>query len=210
MTNVIPACFIAILMAYANIAAAQKFRCTYSHLSDTFNYSLVCDKGINENGDEYIPRIHVSIIRKSDKKLVQKITSYNSDPLGDLRFFRTSRSYITGYRKNASIVDGDYGDIVVADFNFDGREDFAVKTDQCPTGAGYETFDFFLQDKHGKFIKDKFLTTKMIGCPYEIDTRKHTLLISVPILCGSELWTRKFKYNPATGKWKEGKIIIIK
>ena len=39
--------------------------------------------------------------------------------------FEGSRSYITGVNKNMEVIDNNYGSFIVADFNFDKKNDFA-------------------------------------------------------------------------------------
>jgi hypothetical protein len=50
------------------------------------------------------------------------------------------RSYETGKNAHKAVVDNDYGDLVVADINFDGLADVVLKTDGGGNGGPYYTF----------------------------------------------------------------------
>ena len=68
--------------------------------------------------------VTVKIIKKETKKTIQMI-HFGSGWLFDDAYNKCSdvRSYITGYNKKAMVQDSDFGSIIVADFNFDGKED---------------------------------------------------------------------------------------
>ncbi|RZJ60035.1 MAG: hypothetical protein EOO58_03400, partial [Hymenobacter sp.] len=67
-----------------------------------------------------------------------------------------ARSYTTGAGQGTDVKDYDYGDLIVADFNFDGREDFAAKNDSG--GNRGPTYKYYIQNSAGSFGLDKFLT----------------------------------------------------
>ena len=110
------------------------------------------------------------------------------------------RSYITGKNRSASVVDNDYGDLVVADFNFDGRTDFAAKIDVG--GNGGPLYCFYLQKPSGQFEANTFLTEEMTFFPKRFNARRHTLTTLVHAsafaLCEST-----YQVNAQTGKWRK-------
>jgi hypothetical protein len=110
------------------------------------------------------------------------------------------RSYTTGYKADEDVIDGYYGDIVVADLNFDGRDDIAVIND-CG-GNGGPLYSYYLQNKRKQFVLDKFLTNEMIFFPYEIDIKRKrlTTMVHAGACCVSET---VYQYTQATGKWKK-------
>ncbi|RZK32962.1 MAG: hypothetical protein EOO57_14255, partial [Hymenobacter sp.] len=69
------------------------------------------------------------------------------------------RSYSSGQNQQVAVEDNDYGDLVVADFNFDGRDDFATKLDSG--GNGGPLYSFYLQKPSGQFELSTFLTEEM-------------------------------------------------
>jgi hypothetical protein len=64
------------------------------------------------------------------------------------------RSYVTHHQTDLPVIDYDYGNFIVRDFNFDGKEDFAVKLSDNNAGPLYE---YYVQ-QNGIFKKDYFLT----------------------------------------------------
>ena len=148
----------------------------------------------------------VLITRKADKKIVQSIKyNYaNNGEEGSFFIFNcSSRSFITGFNKNAPCVDGEWGDIIVADFNFDGKEDFAIRKRQSPMDAPIEPVDFYIQNDKGQFIKDSYLSSEFDILPDKIDARNHTISIEYGIGANPEPVTVVFKYNTVTQKWQK-------
>jgi len=108
----------------------------------------------------------------SDKKTIEKIQSFeiSSEFILASESFKncsTNKSFITGKNQNKKAVENDYGDIVVADFNFDNKEDFAVKREEG--GNGGPLYNFYIQAENRKFILDNFLSNTMMWFPFEMD-----------------------------------------
>lgn len=82
------------------------------------------------------------------------------------------RSYSTKFNKNKQILDGDYGDIVVADLNFDKKEDIAIINDTGNNSGSFYTF--YIQEDNKKFVLDRFLTDSVVNFPTEIKNNKIT------------------------------------
>lgn len=109
-------------------------------------------------------------------------------------------SYSTNFKADRDIVDNHFGDLVVADFNFDGKDDIAVINDRG--GNGGPLYSFFLQQENKKFLLDNFLTDSMIFFPSEINRKNKTLTTYVHVgMCG--LSERVFKLNGKTNTWTE-------
>ena len=83
------------------------------------------------------------------------------------------RSYITGLNKNAKALKNDYGDFIVADFNFDGKEDFALKYNANYKSSG-PLYAFYIQQADGSFKNNQFLTGKVGTFPAIIDSKQKT------------------------------------
>ena len=105
-------------------------------------------------------------------------------------------SYVTGKHAKDEGDDNYWGDFIVADFNFDGREDFAVIDDYFNTGAIYE---FFTQTQNGRFVKDSFLSGGYF--PNKIDRKNKTLTTDTTATTWGYMET-VLKYNPTTKKWR--------
>lgn len=55
---------------------------------------------------------------------------------------KNSRSYSTHFNTDKTVVDDDFGDVVVADLNFDGLGDFAVTYDHGADNGNHYYFYF--------------------------------------------------------------------
>lgn len=137
----------------------------YPYLSDNFSFTL--EPFYDE--DSTYKNVILHIYRKDDDNSIQEIPLPHA--AASLFYYSgNSRSYFTGYGKDEDAAEGMYGDIVVADFNFDGREDFAVMRE-----VGHAAFyDFYLQTTAGKFEEEKWLTKNMELFP-DIDSIQQTL-----------------------------------
>lgn len=82
-------------------------------------------------------------------------------------------SYTTGYKSNRKVVDNYFGDIVVADLNFDGNDDIAVVTDCSSNGGPF--YAYYIQTKENKFVQDRFLTDSMVFFPSKRNIKDKTL-----------------------------------
>jgi hypothetical protein len=109
------------------------------------------------------------------------------------------KSYVTGFNKDSVAVDNDYGDIVVADFNFDNKADIAFK--QNAGGNGGPGYMFYLQDEHGTFVLDAYLTGTMGYFPVKIDSKKRKLITLVHANV-YEMGENTYSYNAKKKTWK--------
>jgi hypothetical protein len=174
------------------ICAAQE--CRLTDLSKKYIYLITIKKLNNESRVLQPSEITVEIIGKADKKSAQKLLIKPvTDGFSDCS---AVRSYVTGKNANAEADDNDWGDFIVADYNFDGREDFAVKKDSFNLGATYE---FFMQAKTGRFVKDSFLSGEHF--PYKIDAKNKTLTTSTNATTAGYTETT-YEYNPKTHRWR--------
>ena len=110
------------------------------------------------------------------------------------------RSYITGKnKKNQRVEDNDYGDFIIADFNFDNIEDIAIENDNSNSGPQY---NFYVQDNFKKFHLDRFLTDSMGYFPAKINEKNKTL---VTYIIGGACWLGEhiYKLNEKSYKWKQ-------
>ena len=146
--------------------AKQKFGliCDNNTVSDEFDFQL---SGYTPTGDEDDDNhVSLAIISKKDKQLVQTITLEKG---AAFRYDCSSFSFAKDNAVKDSVSDGIYGDLVVADFNFDGKEDLAVAFE-----VGFsEFYNFYLQD-NGKFVLNNYLTDS-VGLIPNLDVANKTL-----------------------------------
>lgn len=147
-------------------------------------------------------RVRITVVNKLRHQLVFSIT------LASVFLFpsayaqcNAARSYTTNAGQDADIKDYDYGDLVVADFNFDGKEDFAAKNDSG--GNRGPTYNFYLQNGAGSFVLDKFLTERMGHFPDRIDKPAKTLLLESDN--GKWYFKNSYRLNIRNGSWQETK-----
>ncbi|MDI9871924.1 FG-GAP repeat protein [Flectobacillus roseus] len=82
-------------------------------------------------------------------------------------------SFTTNFNSDRKIVDNYFGDLVVVDINFDGKDDIAVINDSGGTGGPF--YSYYTQTKDKKFIKDQYLTDSVTYFPDKIDKTKKRL-----------------------------------
>src|SRR3954447_15108158 len=132
--------------------AAQQ--CKLTDLSRKYIYLVTAEKSNNEYRDLQTSKVSVEIIRKADGRSVQKLFIRPKwvDSFSDCS---AVSSYVTMKHAKDEGDDNYWGDFIVADLNFDGREDLAVITATPNPGSIYE---FFTQSVNGRFVKDPFFS----------------------------------------------------
>jgi hypothetical protein len=173
--------------------------CNYTDLSDIFDYNVTLKRDKIQGEYTSSCKVTISIVKKSNKSENQTIT-YHSQFLFDKVFKDCGfvKSYIKKINLDKEISDNDYGDLIIADFNFDGLEDFAIKNDSG--GNSGPTYDFYIQDLKGVFIKDTYLSSKVEFFPSVIDFNNKTLITLVSI-GATEQSEMKYKYDNKTKSW---------
>lgn len=170
----------------------------HTELSSNFNFKTSINRIKTKNAFDSC-LVKIKIYNKSDS-LVQTIR-FTSTFLFEFSYSnkKSCRSYSTGKNKNSNIADNDFGDIVIADFNFDGREDFAFKTEEG--GNGGPIYTFYTQSDKEKFIKSAFLTNRVIFFPSVINSSNKTLTTIVHANAMGVNYN-KYKLDTLTNKWK--------
>ncbi len=116
------------------------------------------------------------------------------------------RSYSTKMNANKQAADGYYGDIVVADFNFDKKDDLAVINDYGGNSGSF--YSYFIQDNNRKFIINRYLTDSMTYFPSEINKNKKTLTTyGLAGACG--VGEHIYQFDQKTNTWSETSHRII-
>jgi len=178
------------------VAKAQT--CVYRNLSHHYTFKVISVKNTADEVGTSARKVSLLIFKNN--KLNQQI-NFGAEYLfeGVFKKDTASRSYITGKNKNADVPDYDYGDVVIADLNFDGKEDIAVKHDSG--GNGGPRYNFYLQDMHGTFKIDHYLTDYIKSFPEEINNKQKILRTQTHANMRQEA-SKLFQYNPKTKKWK--------
>ena len=117
------------------------------------------------------------------------------------------RSYITKQNKNMEAPDNDYGDFIVADFNFDGKDDFAIKYDSG--GNAGSIYVFYIQQDNMLFKKDIFLSNHVEFFPIDIDSKSKTVTTHAHADVYG-YYESVFRFNTKTKKWKMSERTYVK
>lgn len=190
-----------ILMFLFSIKEVIAQTCTHKDLSKKFDFRITRTT-VSPNDSLLLfgeSEIFIEVYLKGGSKVFQKI-KFNTKELysNDFKDCLNDRSLITGKNKNGEVTDNNYGDIAVADFNFDGREDFAIKDRHIGNiGAGYH---FYVQTDNG-FKEDKYLTDQASFFPWLLDMKRHLFITTVSPMPGTTI--RKYKYNLLTKSWHQ-------
>jgi len=174
----------------------------YTNLSEKFNYNLITEEHLfhqpyyADNRDSFIRTVKIfdkndSFLQAIKVKIEFGLFAYDSS------YFYV-RSYITGYNQNKSPDDEYFGDLIIADLNFDDKEDLAVVNDRGNYNG--PAVDIYLQNSNNQFVLDTFLTNKN-WFPNEINKTKKTLTyLTIFGCCGRE--DEIIKYETKTKTWK--------
>jgi len=166
----------------------------------------------NTNGYSY--DITLQIIDKLENKIIQTI-HLDSANIEESCFKNCSavKSYVTGINENEyafnkkSPTPGYCGDLIVADFNFDGKEDFAVIYGQ---GACCTTYKYFIQTASANFVEDNFLNEEMSSFPV-IDEKNRSIKQNYVYHKGKapRYWTAtEYQFDITSQKWTKKDVIV--
>lgn len=180
--------------------------CTHVGLSKKYNFKVSLNRPTPGAENEIITVV-LSVVDKVRKKQIQNIVIKPTYLFSDVFVNCNSvRSYTTGLNKNMESIDNDFGDLIVADFNFDSKEDFALKKDSG--GNGGPVYNFYIQNADGSFTLDNFLSEQMEFFPTRINKSNRTLITLVHANA-YELAEHTYKKNVNGNKWKEIKHRFI-
>lgn len=170
--------------------------CTYENLSKKFNFKV---EPIPKKED--LIQLLVNVTEKENSKRTQTLTiECEGFYLDSFDNCKNVRSYST--KVNSQLPSGDEndsGNFIVADFNFDSLEDFAIKND--PGGNGGPLYTYFLQTEDRKFYRSKYLSDIVQFFPIEINSVNKTLTTFLHANAYQKN-RRIFKYNQKKKKWK--------
>jgi hypothetical protein len=152
----------------------------YTDFSNSYDYSLIYYEKLK---GKYVDS-HFWTIMIFDKvgNLVDSIIQDVYVNRADFVDFKQSRSFITGKNTDLKVLDNYYGEFVVADFNFDSKDDFAIRNDLGGNGGAF--YSFYINIGSG-FELSNFLTDSLLYMPYEYDKNNKRLKSSYfSTVCG--------------------------
>jgi len=198
-------CYFVLLPFLLVNSSANGQGCIHTKLSRQFDYKItIVGATHTDTSFNITSRKNASVVlevyTKHHKKLIQKII-LKTDVLLEDTYDNCDnvRSYVTGQNKNKEALDNEYGDFVVADLNFDGKEDLAIKYDSG--GNAGPIYTFYVQQDSMHFKKDVFLSEKMLFFPIDMDSKSKTLTTHAHADAYG-YYQSVFRYNSKTKKWK--------
>jgi len=190
--------YLLIITLFVSSLGYSQYYCVHTNLSKDYTFSTksVVFKSTKELIDSCT--ITIEVLRKGND--YKQTINFNSGWMFDGVYTDCNavRSYSTGVNKTADVGDNDFGDLIVADFNFDGLEDLAVKI--AFEGNGGPTYAYYIQGSEGKFIKDNYLTETVSFFPDTINATKKVLITRVHANAYQRCETT-YKQG-ITGSWK--------
>lgn len=175
-------------------------KCTHTNLSKKYNFITSVERQ-NENECD----ITLTIVEKLTKVLKHIIIHSDGMLKDDYINCDNVRSYVTNVNNKLAAEENDYGDLIIADFNFDGKEDIALKRESV--GNGGPIYKFYTQNNKFDFVEDKYLTQTVMFFPEDFDTKLKALITNVR---ANTYQKNKITYqlDVNSGKWKIIKSII--
>lgn len=156
----------------SSMVNAIQYSNTFSNLSKLYDFEVCVTKVLQEQTLDSTTVV-LKVFSKGDSTSVLNM-NFSTRFLSDSVFTNHVRSYSTDVNTTTDVLDNDYGDLIVADFNFDCKDDFAVKMDEG--GNGGPVYHYYLQNSNGSgFTSDSFLNTEVLFFPSEINNRTNTL-----------------------------------
>lgn len=171
----------------------------YSHLSFQFDLEVAIRLNTTNNPAFDSTYLRIRIIEKGSGNILQTIRKQYYCMWTDwYTNVENSRSYSTHFNTDKPVVDDDFGDVVVADLNFDGLDDFAVTYDHGADNGNHYYFYFQRPDK--TFYRQVYLTDKMVHFPCIIDPIHQQIITrsAAGTCCVGETF---FQYNAAKNSW---------
>jgi hypothetical protein len=175
--------------------------CVYTDLSKSLIFKMQVRRIKRPNAFSDSCIVRVTVLGKVSQKPITTITCAANHLFSDVYTQCSAvRSYSTGKNKDAIVQDYDYGDLIVADFNFDGKDDFAVKNDSG--GNGGPLYNFYIQHSTDRFVLSRYLTDTVCHFPSRFESKHKTFVVLTHADAMAEGETT-YRLNPKTGSWRE-------
>ncbi|MEO8406324.1 MAG: hypothetical protein ABI480_17070 [Chitinophagaceae bacterium] len=186
--------------AQSRFSSHSTMNCSYAHVSDQFTLDVNVDRYTDTLEYHDSTLLKLLIRNKKNQTSVDSILFSTRLYWGTfLSDCNSVTSYSTNFNSNREIVDNYFGDIVIADVNFDKKDDICFINDN--SGNSGPTYNFYVQTADKKFVLDNFLTDSVVFFPDNIDKYKHqlTTLGHAGACCVGQ---HIFHYDRSTDKWK--------
>jgi hypothetical protein len=174
--------------------------CEKSDLSKQFDITINFDRysDTTEFYDSDIVRVY---LKDKKTKVVFDSISLRSIYYYDDPFTKCDSliSYSTGINTEKEIIDNNFGDLIIADLNFDKKDDIAIMNDYGGNSGPY--YSYFIQNKERKLVLDNYLTDSVSFFPSVIDKSKNNITISA-VAGAYRVGVDTYHFDNITKKWK--------
>lgn len=189
-TTAKPSTYVALNTNYIEKRLSNQFdiQVSFIQIADTVNKADSCN-------------LRIVLSDRQTQKALDTLTLIYPQYCYDIFSSRNSiRSYTTGFNADSLASDNYFGDIVVADFNFDKKDDIAIFSN-CG-GNGGPTYQYYVQNSDSTFAAENYLTDTMRYFPEPINAKKKQLTTYVH--AGARCMGRHiYQYNSTTATWKQ-------
>ena len=163
------------LIAISILTFSNAQNCIDSKISKNFNFNTVL---ISKDKDT-LGKAEI-IIKVFDKRKALEIQTIRFES----EFILKSESFKNCENNKSYSADtylksneNDFGDLIVVDLNFDGKEDIAIKREEG--GNGGPLYNFYIQSKNEQFILDEYLSNEISYFPDYLNSKEKTLHVYV-------------------------------
>jgi hypothetical protein len=155
-------------------------QCKIKNLSKIYDFKISGTDFENKDKNTNPLIAEISIIQKSDPTKIQKI---RFEPSSWVMFTDVPCDAISYFKNEKNIKESidNHHNFIIADYNFDGLEDFAYIWDTG--GNGGALYSFYFQDNKGDFLEAEDFPMQNGPFPTELNTISKTITISGPIGC---------------------------
>lgn len=174
----------------------------HKELSKSFDIKVLVNRfrNLKEQHDSCVVKFTIFDKNKTLKDSFSIASNFLYDSFEDAQ---QVRSYSTGFNAKKKVTDGDYGNIVIADLNFDKKEDITIVSDiGASTGPRY---NFYLQDSNKKFVLNTFLTDSVAYFPDEI---KDNTITTFVVAGACYVHKHVYQFNAKQQTWHEKNHIV--
>ena len=172
--------------------------CAEQKISKKYDFEIT-KKSLDEK-DLGKTEITILVTKKGGKSKAQ-IIKFESEFLAKSSFKNCLNNFLnfSGRRSKLDSIENDFGDLIVTDLNFDGKEDLAVKREEG--GNGGPIYYFYIQTENEKFIVSDYLTNEMMFFPIDFEPDTKTLRTYVRVNSSQEE-SIFYQYSESEKTWK--------
>ncbi|GEM_PF-6648523 len=172
--------------------------CSFKDLSANFDFTVTVNWAENDFDMPFAGSMEVEITDKNSRIKAQVVTVQSEfmAVIFDSFSCANKRSFYTGVNADEEIIDNNWGNFIVRDFNFDNREDFAIKVADNNVGSLYA---YYVQTDDS-FRREDYLSDKVGLMMDSFDSNTLQAYRSAPAGC-CKMIHYTYQYSPANHDW---------